>query len=130
MQACITFPLEYNIHLMSARHGNSSFCCAATKEISTTLIQQSYFMPKSKKFYSINKFKIKRNLLKLFQQHILLFVVYFFVFYILCFNTNLTCFASIVFILCRRAGNNFSLIALGIHCIYLKPRDHESANHI
>ena len=25
------------------------------------------------------------------------------------------------------AGNNCSLVALGIHCIYLKPRDHESA---
>ena len=28
------------------------------------------------------------------------------------------------------AGNNCSLVALGIHCMYLKPRDHESANHV
>ena len=44
------------------------------------------------------------------------------------------------FVICRHfvylftqpveAGNNCSLIALGIHCIYLKSRDHESANHV
>ena len=43
---------------------------------------------------------------------------------------KVACFAAILFVLCHRAGNNFSLIALGIHCIYLKPRDLESANHI
>ena len=39
-------------------------------------------------------------------------------------KSNLPCYSS------KIVHNLRSKVALGKHCIYLKPRDHESANHV
>ena len=85
--------------------------------IHTTIV----FDAKKSKIYSVNEFKIKRNLLKLLQQHVLLLIVYFLVFYILHFNTNMknpllkfTCFAAILFLYVRTQSISVASIDINI----------------
>ena len=128
----------YNIHLMSVSKGNSLFSqCWDSRENKTNYFlreaanknqreqestqQQSYNNCIScQKLYSVNEFKI------------LLFYILLQTWKIVA-STCASCAAMILFIYVRSRSPRatiFHLLPGGKHCIYLKSRDHQSANHV
>ena len=143
---------SFNIHLVSAPGGNRSL--SLCRETSRLLSKQSVMLysiairakinihtvliAKSQKFYTVKR---ERTLLKLFQLHILLPIVYFsfllgldlgYISGLLMWKlSHLVSLACILFMYVGSGtGNNFSFVALGITCIYLKSCNHELVTHI
>jgi hypothetical protein len=92
------------------------------------------------KLYSVYESKIKITYWNGFAAYPVAFCVFFFSFTFFIWTRtwkivvcNYASCAAILFIYVRRRSGRatiFHLLPAGIHCIYLKSRDHKSANHV
>ena len=134
---------------MCARERNSEFCFPESLNVSRDEVEESkerkitftiivfHDMTINRKFYSVTRHlqvQNSQNLLeKLNFSFSSLSIVYFFR-----QNARKSEFTNLQLLppfclfmyAAGRSGQQLLTVALGIHCIYLKPRDHESANHV